>query len=342
VYINTDGNGRGYIGMAGSHSLERFANEVARVIDDPESGVSAWRRVQSRIIRDGSASLRREARERADLRIGALGSGSDYTPFLQHLGIASLNVGYGGSDGGGIYHSIYDDMSWFTRFSDTSFVYGRALAQTVGTMVMRLANAEVLPYEFGNLAETIRGYATEVKGVRDDVAQRIAEKNRQIDDRVFEVTRDPKQPETLPTREPLAPALNFAALDNAVDSLTRAAATYEKALSKALGSATSSDGNGGAQRAATTFKAVNDQLIQAERMLTSMDGLPKRPWYRHLIYAPGLYTGYGVKTLPGAREAIELKAWSDAEREIARIAAALNRTAAHIQTAAQQLDSVAR
>ncbi|MGQ0642486.1 MAG: transferrin receptor-like dimerization domain-containing protein [Gemmatimonadaceae bacterium] len=337
VYINTDGNGRGYLGVGGSHSLERFANEVARVIDDPESNVSVWKRLQARIIRDASGAARREARERGDLRIYALGSGSDYTPFLQHLGIASLNVGYGGSDGGGIYHSIYDDFAWYTRWSDTSFVYGRALAQTVGTMVMRLANADVLPYEFGNLAETVRGYVSEVKSVRDELAQRIAETNRQIDDRVFEVTQDPKRLEKLPTKEALAPSLNFAALDNAVDSLTRAAAGYESALSKALGGSAASDGNGAARPTAATFQALNDHLIQAERMLTSAEGLPKRPWYRHLVYAPGLYTGYGVKTLPGAREAIELKAWNDAEREIGRISAALNRTAAHIVRATELL-----
>jgi N-acetylated-alpha-linked acidic dipeptidase len=331
VYINTDGNGRGYLGVGGSHSLERFANEVARVIDDPESDVSVWKRLQARIIRDASGTARRDARERADLRIYALGSGSDFTPFLQHLGIASLNVGYGGSDGGGIYHSIYDDFAWYTRWSDTSFVYGRALAQ----MVMRMANADVLPYEFGNLAETVRGYVTEVKGVRDDVAQRIAEKNRQIDDRVFEVTQDPKRPEVLPTKEPLAPAINFAPLDNAVDSLTRAAAAYEVALSKALGGSPTSDGDGA--RVAPDLRALNDHLIQAERMLTAAEGLPKRPWYRHLIYAPGLYTGYGVKTLPGAREAIELKAWADAERELGRLATALNRTAAHIAAATVML-----
>ena len=343
VYINSDGNGRGYLGVGGSHSLERFANEVARAIDDPESNVSAWKRLQARIIRDGAPGARREARERPDLRISALGSGSDYTPFLQHLGIASLNVGYGGSDGGGIYHSIYDDFAWYTRFSDTSFVYGRALAQTIGTMVMRLANADVLPYEFGNLAETIRGYVTEVKGVRDELAQRIAEKNRQIDDRVFEVTQDPKRPEKLPAKEALAPVLNFAPLDNAVDSLTRSAAAYEAALGKALGDGATSDGNGTARASdAAAFKAVNDHLIQAERMLTSPDGLPKRPWYRHLVYAPGLYTGYGVKTLPGVREAIELKQWTDAEREIGRLAAALNRTATHIIDAARQLEGAVR
>lgn len=343
VYINTDGNGRGYLGVGGSHSLERFANEVARAIEDPESEVSVWKRAQARIVRDGPAAARREARERADLRISALGSGSDYTPFLQHLGIASLNVGYGGSDGGGIYHSVYDDFAWFTRFSDTSFVYGRALAQTVGTMVMRLANADVLPYEFANLAETVRGYVTEVKGVRDAIAQRIAEKNRQIDDGVFVVTQDPKQQEALPTKEPLAPAINFAPLDNAVDSLARAAARYEEALSTALGTGGAVGGAGnGATQPAAQFKAVNDHLIQAERMLTSRDGLPKRPWFRHLMYAPGLYTGYGVKTLPGPREAVELKAWGDAEREIGRAAAALNATAAHVARAAEMLAPRAR
>jgi N-acetylated-alpha-linked acidic dipeptidase len=326
VYINTDGNGRGYLGVGGSHSLERFSNEVARVIDDPESGVSVWKRAQSRLVRTGSPTERREARDRADLRISALGSGSDFTPFLQHLGIASLNLGYGGSDGGGIYHSIYDDFAWFTRFSDTSFVYGRALAQTVGTMVMRLANADVLPFEFGNLAETVRGYVSEVKTVRDGIAQQIAERNRQIEDRVFEITQDPRRPEVLPTKEPLAPALNFATLDNAVDSLTRAATQYETALRGALGTAVPG-----------TLKALNEHLIQAERQLTSPEGLPKRPWYRHLVYAPGLYTGYGVKTLPGAREAIEQKSWEEANREIARIAEALNRCAAHIGAAARLL-----
>jgi len=341
VYINTDGNGRGYLGVGGSHSLERFANEVAKDIEDPESKVSVWKRLQARIVRDASGTARREARERADLRIGALGSGSDFTPFLQHLGIASLNLGYGGSDGGGIYHSIYDDFAWYTRFSDTSFVYGRALAQTVGTIVMRLANADVLPYEFGNLAETVRGYVTEVKAVRDDLAQRIAEKNRQIDDRVFEVTQDPKTKEVLPTKEPLPPVLNFAPLDNAVDSLTRAAAKYESALGKALGGSSASDGSGtGLDPAA--LKTLNDQLIQAERMLTSREGLPKRPWFQHLLYAPGLYTGYGVKTLPGPREAVELKAWSDAEREIVRAAAAINATATHIIRVADALSAATR
>src|SRR5207248_1863548 len=156
AYLNSDTNNRGYLDVGGSHSLEAFINDVARDIDDPETRLSAWKRAQLRAIADAStADLRQEARQRADLRIDALGSGSDFTPFLQHIGVATLNLGFGGEGGGGIYHSIYDDFKWFTTFDDTSFVYGRALAQTVGTAVIRLADADVVPYQFTAFAETV-------------------------------------------------------------------------------------------------------------------------------------------------------------------------------------------
>lgn len=328
LYLNTDGNGRGYLGAGGSHSLERLVNEVARSVEDPESRVSVWRRLQAARIRFGSPVQRREARERGDLRIDALGSGSDFTPFLQHLGIATLNVGFGGEDGGGIYHSIYDTFSWFTRFSDTSFVYGRALAQVAGTIVMRMANADLLPHEFGALAETSRGYVAELKALRDEIAGRIAEVNRQLDDGVLAATADPKRPERLPAREAPAPHLNFAALDNATEALTRAAGRLERAYTAATAR--------GVDRA--TAVAANALLKDTERMLTSDEGLPRRPWYRHLLYAPGYYTGYGVKTMPAAREAIEQRQWAEAEREIARVAAALQRTAGHLDGIAARLE----
>lgn len=329
LYLNTDGNGRGYLGAGGSHSLERLVNQVARSVDDPESQGTVWRRSQAARIRFGSPVQRREARERTDLRIDALGSGSDFTPFLQHLGIATLNVGFGGEDGGGIYHSIYDTFSWFTRFSDTSFVYGRALAQVAGTLVMRFANADLLPHEFGALAETSRGYVTELKALREEVAGRILEVNRQIDDGVLAATQDPKRPERLPARESPAPHLNFAAMDNAVESLTRAAGRYERAQAAALGT--------GVDRA--TSSAVNAMLKDVERTMTSDQGLPRRPWYRHLLYAPGYYTGYGVKTMPAAREAIEQKEWAEAEREIGRVAAALEGAAGQIMRVAERLET---
>ena len=184
-YLNTDGNGRGILGVEGSHSLERFANEVAGEIQDPEATVTVAQRMRAARVVGGNAA----ARTRKDLRIEALGSGSDFTPFLQHAGVPTLNVGFGGEDGGGIYHSIYDSFYWYTHFSDTSFVYGRALAQTAGTMVMRVAGADVLPEEFGNLSETVRGYLAEVKTLRESVAKEIEELNRQLAEGAFEIGR---------------------------------------------------------------------------------------------------------------------------------------------------------
>jgi N-acetylated-alpha-linked acidic dipeptidase len=332
-YLNTDGNGRGYLGVGGSHTLEKFVNQVAREIEDPETRVSAWKRAQAARIRFGGPAQRREARERPDLRIDALGSGSDYSPFLQHLGIASLNVGYGGEDGGGIYHSIYDTYSWYSRFGDTAFVYGRALSQTVGTMMMRMADADLLPHDFTALAETVRGYATELKGLRDDIASRIVEGNRELEDGIVSATMDPRFPEKAPAKETAAPFLNFAPLDNAAESLTKAAARYERAYEAALGA-------GRVDQATAT--AVNGMLRDAERTLTSPEGLPLRPWYQHLLYAPGYYTGYGVKTMPSAREAIEQKDWKAADKEIQRIGKALDDAAAHVSRIADRLEGAGK
>ena len=220
LYLNTDGNGRGYLGAGGSHSLERLLNQVARVVDDPESRRDS---LAPRRRRHGSGSARRCSVERraSAPTFASMPSARGRTSrrSCSTLGIATLNIGFGGEDGGGIYHSIYDTFSWFTRFSDTSFVYGRALAQVAGTIVMRVANADILPHEFGALAETSRGYVTELKALREEVAGRIAEVNRQLDEGVLAATADPKRPERLPAREAPAPYLNFAPLDNAAESL---------------------------------------------------------------------------------------------------------------------------
>ena len=190
AYLNSDTNGRGYLGVEGSHSLESFINGVEKDIIDPESNVSSWKRNQAALVMRGNA----EARAGGDLRIGALGSGSDFTPFLQHLGIASINVGYGGEDDGGIYHSIYDDFYWYTHFSDTTFVYGRALAQAVGTTVMRLADADVLPFVFTNLAATTHRYVDELQQLRDARAKEIDEERQRATDSVYAIVRDPRAP----------------------------------------------------------------------------------------------------------------------------------------------------
>jgi N-acetylated-alpha-linked acidic dipeptidase len=335
AYLNSDTNGRGYLDVGGSHSLERFINDVARDIEDPETRLSVWKRGQLHVIADAtSAEARQEARQRADLRIEALGSGSDFTPFLQHIGMATLNLGFGGEDGGGIYHSIYDDFKWYTSFSDTSFVYGRALAQTIGTAVMRLADAEVVPYQFTGFAETVGRYVKEVEKLATDTRDQIEERNRQLDEGVFTATADPRQISVPPAREAVPPHVNFAPLDDAADALTRAADRYEQAFTKA-------QAGGGAALAKPDAGALNGTLRHAERALTSTAGLPRRPWYRHLIYAPGFYTGYGVKTLPGVREAVEQKNWPEADRQIAAVAQVLTAEAGVINQAADQLEKLA-
>jgi len=334
AYLNSDTNGRGYLGMAGSHSLQRFINDVARDIEDPETRLSVWKRAQLRAVADAAgADRRREIRAEHDLRIGALGSGSDYSPFLQHLGIASLNLDYGGEDGGGIYHSIYDDFAWYTRFSDTSFVYGRALAQTVGTAVMRLADAEVVPYEFTAFATTVGRYGKEVEKLLQDAQEETAERNRQLDDGLFAATADPRERSVPPPREDPPPHLDFAPLQNSIDAVTRAADRYETAFTHAQATGTAF--------AQPPVAALNATLIRTERALLVSEGLPRRPWFHHAIYAPGFYTGYGVKTLPGVREAIEQRNWKEADSQITLAAGVLSAAAEVLDRAAAQLEQLA-
>ena len=332
VYINSDGNGRGQLQASGSHTLEKFINSVARDIEDPEAKISVWDRWRFfRIANAGTpadGADREDPRHGADLRIGALGSGSDYSAFLDHLGIASLDLGFGGEDRSGIYHSIYDDFYWYTHFSDTDFVYGRALAQTAGTAVMRLADAELLPLDFENFTATLGRYVREVEKLARDQRDRTVERNREIDEGLFAAVSDPRWPLLAPLREPPPPFLNFAPLDNGLAAIERAAALYSRALGKATIEGASLGG-------------ADARLMAVERALTLNDGLPGRPWYRHQIYAPGLYTGYGVKTLPGVRESIEQKQWKRAEEQIVRVGKALEDAGEAIERAAGELSKQA-
>ena len=325
MYINSDGNGRGYLGVAGSHSLEKFIDGVARDVEDPEKKMPVWKRNQLERISRAPAPERDEVRKRSELRIGALGSGSDYTAFIDHLGIASLNLGFGGEDGGGIYHSIYDDFYWYTHFSDGDFIYGRALAQTAGTAMMRFADADLLPYDFTNFAETVRRYADEVQKLWKTESDEIRERNKEIAEGLFSATADPHKTSVPPPVETQPPFLNFAPLENGLAALSLAAERYDKAEQKAK-----LDKPG--------LEPVNQKLVRIERGLTLPDGLPGRPWFQHQIYAPGFYTGYGVKTLPGVREAIEQKRWKEADEQIVRVGKVLEKEAALIDEAAGGLE----
>jgi N-acetylated-alpha-linked acidic dipeptidase len=333
AYINSDTNGRGYLNVEGSHTLEKFSSDVARDIQDPETNLSAWKREQLRAIANAKSNeQRKQLRERSDLRIPALGSGSDYTAFLQHDGVASLNIGFGGEDNGGIYHSIYDDFYWFTHFSDSDFVYGRALAQTGGTAVMRLADADLLPFEFGDFADTIQTYLKELEDLSQKTQDDIRERNREIEEGVFRATNDPRRPLVPPAIEAVPPHLNFAPLENAVDALNRSAAEYHKALEHA-------NANGGGAMAAASIAGVNRLLMESERKFTTSEGLPNRPWFKHQLYAPGYYTGYAAKTVPAVREAIEQKQWKLADESIVVVARVLQDEAALISDAAQKLSA---
>jgi N-acetylated-alpha-linked acidic dipeptidase len=318
AYINTDATGRGFLDAGGSHSLEVLVNEVARDVVDPERKVSVADRDRARRIAEGSKEDRAELRSRRDLRIDALGSGSDYTPFLQHLGIASLNLGFGGEDGGGSYHSIYDSFDHYTRFGDPAFAYGVALAQVGSRATLRLAEADVLPFTFGAMAETVGRYVGELEKLADEMRARTEEENLQVKDRTLEIAGDPTQPFIAPTAKPAVPFFSFAPLRNALAKVEESAREYDQARAAAAG---------------VSSPALDAALMGLERTLTREEGLPRRPWFRHHVYAPGFYTGYGVKTLPGVREALEERQWTEVPRQVALAAEALERYAAGIDRA---------
>jgi N-acetylated-alpha-linked acidic dipeptidase len=296
VYINSDTNNRGWLNPQGSHSLELFVEQLARDIRDPDSGNSVL-----------EARLERQRSQNADdttFAIGALGSGSDYTAFLDHAGMAALHLAYGGGASAGIYHSKYDSFDHYTRFMDTTFAYGVAEAQTLATAALRLADAPVLPFEFTRVATTYRGYLEEIeKGAADN---------------------------------PMLETLDLANIRIALDQLDDAAAAWERAYDRVRGLSE----NDVSQRP-EAFAELNRVLYTTERRLSDPAGLPEREWFRHLIYAPGFYTGYGVKTMPGVREAVEdVPDLSVARAQSDRIAAALEAYAAQVRTAAQMLERI--
>jgi N-acetylated-alpha-linked acidic dipeptidase len=334
VYINSDTNGRGFFGVSGSHTLEKFINEVARDVQDPERKISVLERARALRLVRGSADDRKEARESADLRISALGSGSDYTSFIDHLGIASLNIGYGGEDGGGSYHSVYDSFVHYTRFGDPNFDYGIALAQTGGRAVLRLATADVLPLSFNNFADAVGKYVKELTKLTDDMREETETRNRQISEHTLEVIADPTLTYVVPKTESPVPTLNFAPLESSLAKLKESARSFDALMTEAA--------QAGRVLPAEAQKSLDEALMQTERAMTREQGLPRRPWFKHQIYAPGFYTGYGVKTLPGVREAIEQRNWQEAGEQVSIVAETINNLSAAIDRATNIVKSNSR
>ena len=331
VYVNSDSNSRGFLSLAGSHSLEKFINEVSRDVIDPQKKIPVFERARAARIVTGSVEERKEARERSDLRIGALGSGSDYTPFLQHLGVASLNLGYSGEGAGGSYHSVYDSFDHYTRFGDPSFDYGITLAQTAGRVMLRLANADVLPFEFLSVADSVGRYVTEISKLTDDMRQQTAEKNRQIQEGTLQAHFDPQQPYVVPKPKPEVPTLTFKPLQDAVAKLQASSKRFSEQMNQ-LGLA-------GRPLSPSAEETLDRILFGSERALARTEGLPGRPWFKHQIYAPGLYTGYGVKTLPAVREAIEQRDWKQVREQIVLVAQTIERFSREIDCASAVVKS---
>ncbi|HWE49862.1 MAG TPA: M28 family metallopeptidase [Bryobacteraceae bacterium] len=286
AYINGDSSGKGRLNIGGSHSLESFMQEVTRDVNDPVSG----RPLINSMLTNGN-----------EFRLDPLGSGSDYTPFLQHLGIATLDIRFGGNDAG-VYHSDYDDFNWYSHFSDTNFAYGRALSQVQTTTLMRMADASVLPFEFGRLAWTVSRYVDEIEAL-------------------------PNQPDWIRPRQTY-----LSTVKNEITRMHQEAAELNQAYLRALPELSSTP--------PAKLAALNKILFHTERQLTIDPGLPGRPWFTHRLYAPGKYTGYEAKTMPGVREAVEAGNTREAIEQADQVSRVLRELNDHLEQAQKLLEGM--
>jgi N-acetylated-alpha-linked acidic dipeptidase len=315
LYLNSDTNARGYLDAGGSHSLQHLVNQVAGGVNDPEKNVSVLERLRARIMVAGNEknarpemkSFAKIAEKGGDVPIQALGSGSDYSAFLEHLGIASLNLGFGGEDDqDGVYHSRYDSFDHYIRFGDPDFKYGVALAQVAGHIVMRTADAEVLPMRFGDFSDTLDRYMDELHKLVDNTRKATETQHKLLAMHAYELDSDPTRPVAPPERDSDVPAIDLAPLDQAAKALKQSAQAYEAAYDARA--------ENGLQIPAGQLHRINELMARMEQSLTDKDGLPGREWFKHMIYAPGMLTGYGVKTVPGVREALEARRWDEANK----------------------------
>jgi N-acetylated-alpha-linked acidic dipeptidase len=331
AYINSDSNGRGFFYAGGSHDLQHLINDVTHDIQDPEKHISVQQRARlQRIARAPNAEERAEIRKSNDVRINALGFGSDYTAFIDHAGISALNIGYGGENDADAYHSVYDDFYWYTKFVDTDFSYGRALAQTGGTAVMRLADADVIPYEYNAEAETIGRYVKDLEKLLKDKQDEITERNLELKEGVFTATADPRKTSVPPPAKPVPPFMNFAPLKNGVEAIKKSAERYQSAFAKWQ--------TGETDLPPQTAAALNAELIKIQRTFLTEKGLPERPWFKHQVYAPGAYTGYGAKPIAAVREYMDQEKWKEADAEVPIVGQVLENVAVAIGKAADDLE----
>jgi N-acetylated-alpha-linked acidic dipeptidase len=333
TYINSDSNERGFLGAGGTQDLQNFISGVARDVDDPEAHMSVYRRSHlESISKAKDAEERSDLRKRNDLKLSALGDGSDYTAFQDFAGISSVSLEFGGEDDGDQYHSIYDDFYWYTHFVDTDFIYGRALAQTVGSAMMRLADADLIPFDYAPQAEAIAKYEADLEKLLKDKQDEFTERDLELKEGVFVATLDPRRPMLPPPAETVPPYLNFAPMKNAVDLLKKSSERYSKILGEW-------QAKGSAPLPAEAVSKVNGDLMKISRLFLNQKGLPGRPWFKNQIYAPGAYTGYGAKPIAAVREYMDEKKWKEAETQVPQVSQVIEAVAAGINTAADDLES---
>ena len=304
VYINSDGNGRGFLSVEGSHALEPFMDEIAKQVIDPQTKVSIYERNRDHeAISATSMEAKKRIWDEKELKLGAMGSGSDYSSFIQHAGIPSLNLGFGGEDDGGEYHSIYDSYSLYEKFKDPGFQYGVTLAETAGHAVLRMADADGLPFDFMSLYKTIDAYSKDLITLLKTSRESTELQNQIINSGGYKAGEDPTKGYILPKVKADVPYLDFSLLQNALHQLENSVDSLSVVFKNKIKSGSMS-------------AAFNQSLYRAEQQLLNETGLPRRAWYKHTLYAPGAYTGYGVKTMPGIREAIEQRSWKEAQQQI--------------------------
>jgi N-acetylated-alpha-linked acidic dipeptidase len=333
AYVNSDGNERGFLFPGGTQDLQTFISGVARDIQDPETHTSIFQRSHlASIAKAKDAEERKDLRKRSDLVVKAVGDGSDYTAFQDFAGISTLSVEFGDEDDGDQYHSIYDDFYWYTHFADTDFSYGRALAQTAGTAMMRMANADLIPVDYSPQAEAIAKYEAELEKLLKDKQDEFTERNLELQEGVFTAIADPRKPSVPPPAETVPPYMNFSPMKNAIELLKKSSERYSKVLSDwhAKGSPALSE---------QSLQLVNADLLKISRLFLNEKGLPERPWFKNQVYAPGAYTGYGAKPIAAVREYMDAKKWKEADAQIPQVAQVLENAAAGINKAAEDLQN---
>jgi len=333
TYINSDGNERGYLFAGGTQDLQEVVSAVAHDIKDPEKNISVYERAHLRgIVHAKDADERGKARKRTDLRLTELGDGSDFTAFQDFAGIPSLNLGYGGEDEGDQYHSIYDDFYWYTHFADTNFSYERALAQTAGSTVLRIANADLLPFDYAPQYDAISKYESDLEKLLKDKQDEFTERNLELQEGALTATADPHKTYVPPPVETVPPYMNFAPMKNSLELLKKSSEHYSKALAKFQAAGT-------AEVPQSALDAVNADLLNVSRLFLNEKGLPERPWFKNQIYAPGAYTGYGAKPVAAVREYMDQKKWKEADAQIPMVAQVIESISTGIDKAADALDA---